>query len=430
MPIIVRSVNRSKNVLRFSERVNDRALRDFVPALYDAINRGHRDLVLDFRRTTFAYADAVLPIVCLVDHRRARGNEFRVELPDDSTLRRLFLNSNWANLIDPSHPRVDLRHPEHLPASRYTSHTEQQEAVDSVLRIVLRSMDLRRDVIAALEWSLNEITDNVLNHAQSPSGGIVQVNTFHQRHAIKFVVADAGRGIPVAMREAFPHLRNDADAINEAVKAGVTSVPESGQGNGLAGSLRIATRSQGSFKISAGRAQVSVFKDERTGKYRTQNSRAPSEHRFPGTVVMLDLRTDTDFAIEEALALEGRALVGVSDIVDLRYISETGDLVVKLCEESLGFGTRHAGVELRRKCRNLLNAEPGRRLVLDWSGVPLVASSFADEAVGKLFVEMGPTEYATRVSHLNTEPLVRSLLDRAILQRVAQSVAQMEQGRP
>jgi anti-sigma regulatory factor (Ser/Thr protein kinase) len=409
-------------VLRFSDRVNDKALRDFVPALYEAVNRGYDQLVLDFRRSTRAYADAVLPIVCLVDHRRSRGNRFRLELPEDPTLRQLFLNANWANFLDPAHPMLALRHPQHLPASRYLSHTEQQEAVDSVLRIVLRSMELRRSTITALEWSLNEITDNVLNHAKSPTGGLVQVNTFHDQHVIKFVVADAGRGIPVAMRDAFPQLRDD-EAISEAVKTGVTSVPDSGQGNGLAGSLRIATQSLGSFKITAGKARLSVFKDGRTGRYRTQKGAAPSGYRFPGTVVMLELRTDTDFAIEDALALDQRSeLVELTDIVDLRYSSGGGELVIRLCDEALGFGTRHAGVELRRKCQNLLNAEPGKRLVLDWAGVPLVSSSFADEAVGKLFVEMGPTDFAARVSHVNTEELVRSLFDRAVLQRVAQSL--------
>ena len=206
----------------------------------------------------------------------------------------------------------------------------------------------------------------------------------------------------------------------------MTSVPDSGQGNGLAGSLRIATQSQGSFKITAGKAQLSVFRDQRTGKFRTMTGRAPSNFKFPGTVVMLDIRTDTEFAIEEALALGGSMPGGVTDIVDLRYSSESGELIIRLCDEAMGFGTRHAGVELRRKCQNLLNAEPGKRLILDWTGVPLVSSSFADEAVGKLFVELGPTNFATRVSHVGTEPLVRSLLDRAVLQRVAQSMVREE----
>ncbi len=424
-PILIRSVNRSKNALRFTERVNDKAVRDFVPALYDALNRGFTDLVLDFRSTTRAYADAILPIICLVDHRRRRGNTFKVLLPESVNLRQLFLNANWAHFLDAEHPKVDMSHPQHLALRRYTTHAEQQDGVNAALDVALRNMDLRRDVISALEWSLNEITDNVLNHAQADQGGLLQVSTFRDEHKIKFVVGDGGRGVPVAMREAFPTLRNDVEALEEAMKSGVTSIPDSGQGNGLAGSLRIATYAEGSFKISSGKGQIAVYRDARGGEYRPRKTRFPGDMRFPGTLVMAELRTDADFAIEEALALDGTPRPPAADIVDLQYGGAEDHLVVCIQEESIGFGTRHAGVELRTKCRNLLNAEPTKRLVLDWSGVPMISSSFADEALGKLFIELGPTQFGTRIASVGTEPLVRSLIDRAILQRVAQAAADL-----
>lgn len=424
MSVIISTVSRSKNTIRFGDRVDDRALRDVVPVLYQALGRGYPDLVLDFRRTTRAYADSVLPIISLLDHRRQRGNSFRVLLPEDAVLRQLFLNTNWAHLMDPDQDGSHLERGQHLAARRYLNHAEQQSVVDSALDVVLKCMELRRDVITALEWSLNEVTDNVLNHAQSAMGGLVQVDTFRERQRLKFVVADSGRGIPAAMREAFPRLRDD-EALSEAVKPGVTSIPDSGQGNGLAGSLRIATYAHGSFKITSGRARLIVHEDPRTKKYRTRRGAPPHrpEHRFPGTTVMMELSTATPFEVEEALALDGTRRSPIADVVDLRYSDPAGDLVIRVCEEGLGFGTRHAGIELRRKAQNLLNAEPTKRLVLDWNGVPLISSSYADEAVGKLFVELGPTAFTGRVLHAGAEPLVSSLLDRAIMQRVAQVVA-------
>lgn len=92
------TVKRSKNVIAFGERVNDRTLRDFVPVLYDAVERGFREIVLDFRNCDRAYADAVLPIICLLDHRRRRGSTFEALLPESASLRQLFLNANLGPL--------------------------------------------------------------------------------------------------------------------------------------------------------------------------------------------------------------------------------------------------------------------------------------------------------------------------------------------
>lgn len=413
-------MRRKKNRIEFGSRVDDRALKGFMVALEEALSRGHERIVLDFRLTTRAYADSMLPLICHTDARRARGSTFDVLLPDSTTLAQLFLNTNWAHLIDPKHPSSHAEHPRHLPVMRYREHAEQQFAVRAATDVVLRNMDqMTRDAIRAVEWTVNEITDNVLNHAQSEIGGLVQVDTFREQGRVKLVVADGGRGIPAAMREAYPHL-HDQEAISKAMERGVTSPRDAGQGNGLAGSVSIARLAEGSFKILSGNAALSVFRDDRGGPYKTQKGEAPRGRKFPGTTVMLEMSTTAPFDLGEALALDGTT--HMTDIVDLRYAAPNDTLVVKVCEESLGVGTRHAGAELRRKCTTLLGAEPTKRLILDWEGLAVVSSSFADEAIGKLFVDLGFTRFSSRVSHANAEPLVASLLDRAVMQRVAQSV--------
>src|SRR5207244_13444602 len=101
--------------------------------LYEAVNRGFRSIVLDMRLSERAYADAVLPIICLLDHRRRRGDTFSLVLPEAPHLRQLFLNTNWAHYMDPSHPNLDMEHRQHLAARRYETRGERQEAVTPVL---------------------------------------------------------------------------------------------------------------------------------------------------------------------------------------------------------------------------------------------------------------------------------------------------------
>jgi anti-sigma regulatory factor (Ser/Thr protein kinase) len=417
--IRLRTIDRSKGTLHFRARLDDRALKDFMVLVDEAQSRHFNPIVLDFRRLSEAYSDSVLPLIAIVEERLARGQGFRVLPPEDETIARLFRNAGWSALLEGSEPHTLSGH-KHLPVRRYRDHSEQQAVVRDAVDCVLRNMSLHRSAIRALEWTVNEITDNVLNHARADRGGLVQVNTFTAQQKIKLVVCDAGRGIPAAMRESFPHLR-DGEAITEAMKPGVTSPRDAGQGNGLAGSTRIAQYAHGSFKILSGGAGLSLFRDDR-GQYKVQKSAPPRTHKFPCTTVMVELSTAVDFDIEEALALDGRR-TELLDVVDLRYAADDGSLVVKICDETLGVGTRHAGAELRLKCSNLLAAEPGKRLVLDWTGIPLVSSSFADEAIGKLFVELGFMLFTSRVSHTGAEPLVASLLNRAVMQRVAQEAA-------
>ena len=87
--------------------------------------------------------------------------------------------------------------------------------------------------------------------------------------------------------------------------------------------------------------------------------------RFRGTVVYAEVGVDSRFHLSEALGFQGEPHQP-ADIIELQYQSETGDAVVlKLSEESTGFGSRPAGRQLRTKCMNLLEAEPtndhGRR---------------------------------------------------------------------
>jgi hypothetical protein len=50
--------------------------------------------------------------------------------------------------------------------------------------------------------------------------------------------------------------------------------------------------------------------------------------------------------------------------------------------------------------------------------VHLISSSFADEVFGKLFVALGPIKFGQLCKFKNVDPTVRTLMDRAISQRM------------
>ena len=384
--------------------------------LHDCRTLGYQDVILDFSICDSAFPSGMLPLLSSADLLRREHVDLSVILPEKDELRRLFLNTNWAYLLEPErYQESDTVHDRHMAAHRFTDSDEQQQLVNVFMDVVMGNMTLERDVIAGLEWSINEITDNVLNHAECEEGGIAQVSTFRNTRRVAFGVADSGRGILSSLSEGHPYLRTDAQAIGEAVKVGVTRNPDVGQGNGIAGTLRISTMSEGMFEITSGLASLVI----RDGQSRTHKRR--EAQRFVGTIVYAELGLDAHFHLSEALGFSGEPHQP-TDVIELLYETESGEAVIlKLSEESTGFGSRPAGRQLRTKCINLLNAEPNKPLLLDWSGVPLVSSSFADELVGKLFASLGPLAFSARVRNTNMEAVVRGLIDKAIMQRVAQT---------
>lgn len=421
MPAKSRVVVREDNLIRFVGRVDEPAHRQFMWCVHECLRRGYMDVVFDFSKCESAFPRGMLPILSSADTLRRDTVDVSIRLPEDTVLERLFLNTNWAHLLEPERfQKSDTAHDRHLASQRFTDFEQQQALVNMFMDIVMRNMILDRRIIAGLEWSINEITDNVLNHAMCQEGGIIHVSTFRDSHKVTFGVSDSGRGILASLREGHPSLQTDAQAIDKAMKAGITRDPDAGQGNGIAGTMRIATKSWGLFEITSGQTQIVVRTNQTDG---SPNSRVYNRRRresLQGTVVYAELHTDKQFDLAEALGVDGKPH-DPGDIIEMHYETNAGAaLSLKLSDESTGFGSRLAGRQLRTKCMNLLRAEPTKPLLLDWTGVLLVSSSYADELVGKLFVELGPLAFSARIRNLNMDSLVRGLVDKAIMQRTAQ----------
>lgn len=98
---------------------------------------------------------------------------------------------------------------------------------------------------------MNELADNVLVHSGGATGWL-QIIVRPRPHRVDLVVADTGLGIRETIRQAFPDIVTDAQALRLAVEKGTTRDRSIGQGNGLAGSLRIAEAAHGWVNLLSG----------------------------------------------------------------------------------------------------------------------------------------------------------------------------------
>lgn len=407
---------RDKNRIVFQGAFGLADLLRPLAGLHQAVqNAGYSDLTLDFSSCTAAFAGPMLALCSQVMRLHKAQVDVELVKPKDPALARLFQNANWAHFLQPrDNPPSTFKGYSQIPATQFTNGAEQQRAVNRIVNAILGAIpDLERKELAALEWSVNEITDNVLNHAHSGIGGLVQVSTFKRtQKRVEYIVADAGVGIPTTLRATHPQFTSDADALDHAIREGVTRDKSIGQGNGLFGSYQICSHSKGFFQVESGYGKL-VFTD-RQGLH-VSTEKVP----FEGTLVAAQIDFSVPHLLEEALRFGGKPHTPV-DFVELRYEQHGNqEILFMLKDESSSFGSRVAGAPVRTKLANLVRMCPGQRIAIDFSGVPLVSSSFADEVLGKLFAELGPMTFMQRFELRNVDTTVRQLVDKAIAQRMS-----------
>ena len=408
------AVVREGNAVRIlSARLNSYTIRGVIASSRELIKKGYEDCEVDLSRIQYAYPDGESPLVALTDWMRSQGCEIEVIPPKEGSVVRVLENTGVLHLCDPTRFADErLDHRRHLPVLRFKTGAEQHQIVAQFMETILSHIEMSKETLEALEWSFGELTDNVINHANSAQGGLAQLSVAKDGTRANFVVCDAGIGIPASLRQssAYKRMRQDNVALAEAVKQGVTRDNSIGQGNGLAGSLRIATDSGGSISIHSQRGGLLAERDS------SRNKQWPAAFSFPGTVVHAIIDCASNVSVGNALDDPGYSPTSYAG--GLTDDEEAIRFLVK--REATGFGSREGGQALRVKCLNLLRLHPEVRILIDWGAIPVIASSFADEFIGKLFFEIGPVEFASRIQFYDVEPTVQRIVNSSLLQRVRQ----------
>jgi anti-sigma regulatory factor (Ser/Thr protein kinase) len=369
------------------------------------------EITLDLTAVERAYPNGMVPLVVLVDQlRKEHGADFHVVLPIDAGCRRVMETNNWASHLVPDGgfpvtARANALH-------RFSDDSQLNDLINSQIREVLGNANFAKGVLQSFEWALNEVAGNVLVHSGVDSGWL-QVALHPATHHLAVVVADAGLGIPATIQSAYPgKVDRDEDAIALALQEGITSKPDFGQGKGLTGTLEIVKKNAGGRLSVHSRAGHVGWADGRLAIRRE----APP---FRGSLV--DIQLDTSEPIDIETALWGSAPVYPFNESLYGRNTPVGVMRFELAKEASGFGNRVTGQRMRTKIENLLAAAPQDLLEIDFSGVELIASSFADEVFGKLAVALGFVGFATRMRLVNLNQFCRGIIDDVVKSRIVQS---------
>ena len=269
-----------------------------------------------------------------------------------------------------------------LPLKLVSSDKDVADTVRAISLLLAGQFASSEQYLPAVEWVVSELVDNVFLHADSEVPGVVSARYHKAKSRFEIAVVDVGRGIRASLGVKIP-LWSDGSAIDQALRRGVTRDEGVGQGNGLAGAREIVRMNGGFLEIWSG-----------TAVWRAEGSRDLGfkvGDAVPGTGVMIAL--DTRGPID----LKGTWIAGYrhSRFLGAQAPPPVGETVVHVLEEVESTGTRGAG----RKLRELLLLALGQQdaVSVDFEGVTAASSSFLDELLGRLALELGPDEFRRRV---------------------------------
>src|SRR6202048_552810 len=305
--------------------------RSALVCIFQLIQKlGYLDVILDFSAVTYVDADMMLPISSYAAYYRKNQIDFSLIEPTDPVLRRLFINTNWAHFIDPQKYALnDRRRSNNLPALQFLDGDAQHNVVNQAMEILMETIKVQeRTQLKALEWALNEITDNVLNHAESSIGGLVQIQSFPSKNRVSFYVADAGLGIPSTLRKAIPAISSDSDALDRAIREGVTRNKATNQGNGLYGTFKCCEESNGSLLILSNRAVL---------KYDGKGLSVKADNvPFRGSFISATIDYSTERLLEKAFVFKGKVHEPANDYIDMHYAQVEDKILFEVGKEVEG----------------------------------------------------------------------------------------------
>ncbi len=403
------------NAIYFDEDITKIYTKHLCSAIYQMIERRkYTDITLDFSKVTKPSYTPVLVAASRSIYYKSQGDiSFSYVPPIDDKASKLFYNANWSHFFDAvNFPNYSLtKRGQHIPSIKFIDQKTVHNGIDIILENVLASIQLDRDNLTALEWALAELTENALTHSQTKCSSLLHAEVNANKKLVSLWLVDSGIGIPVSLRKANSGYTSDTDALADSIKEGVTSNPPYNQGNGLYGSYRMAIVSRGFFRIESNKAQL----EYKLGNLNVKKSDVP----FPGTLIECTVRLE-DAVLGEALNFKGKKHKVSYDYVNkaTQFCSTTQMPIIRIKEECASTRSRSEGESLKNKIINFSHYHEGKKVVLDFTDVSLISSSFADEAIGKIYAEFGFIDASQRLEFRNINDTIKQLIDRAILLRL------------
>lgn len=405
----------------YNSRTYDNVIRPFnltnkrlIPEIINSLKRlhfkfGHKKIVFDLQQIEKVFPYPTVPIAGYIHYFQESLNvefefinvptylrKIHFLSPDDINKTTTGLGTNFLDRIWLFHTSTDV----HL-------------LVNGFLSSIRKSCTVEEGILQACEWGLNEIMDNVIQHSNE-NVGFVMAQVLKDSNILKVSIFDYGQGIFESLRHSSYKPRHATDAISLAVQEGVTRDKKIGQGNGMWGLYNIINLNDGTLQITSGKGNLNFINRIKTTE--SSNDIIMLSPRQQSTSINFDLQLNNPISMKEALGGYEPIDMFIENLED-----EFDRIIYKIIEQSSGTGTRQSGERIRNEIINIYKSSK-KPVILDFQGIGIIASSFADELIGKLVQELGLFQFQAAFPMKNMNSTIQAIVQRSLSQRLAENV--------
>jgi hypothetical protein len=395
-------LEREGNLIIFYKLNHPKVVSDFIREVFHAKNAGYEIIDLDFSNVNAIFPNAGVPISGLMEFFETTGIEF---IYDDAPqiIKPLKVSTNCESFNRGVLNKI----------WKFENSSDIGKLVDSFINELSKCDKFEKGVLNALEWSINEVMDNVIQHSNYSHGYVMGQIHKNSKH-VAFTIFDTGQGIYNSLKNTVHSPKYVLDALTLCIKEGVTRDKSKGQGNGMYGLHSVVKENDGSLVITSGSGSY-IFSN---GDVKTYKGLPYPSYDNSCTTIDFQIDYNKPISIENALPFKNYKFVSLR-IDNLE--TEFGDILYNLKEKAQGTGTRQSGERIRTEIGNIIR-DTQKIIIIDFQGIAVISSSFADELIGKMVVEYGFFNFNNIIRMINMNDLCQTIVQRSVAQRMSESM--------
>lgn len=394
------------NIITLNNLTNQHLILEFINSLNGLIFKfKHKEIIIDCTNVSYVTPLPSVPLVGIIDYyKETWGIKFTFR-----NLRRYLQYSNFAKPERISQTTIERSSSLLDKFWTFSNSEEINNTVNSLTSSLMRKTVCEEGVINGCIWAVNEVMDNVIQHSGTGKG-FVMAQFNNNNSLLNVCIYDYGFGIYKTLLKSDFRPKSAVDAITLSIREGVTRDKRIGQGNGLWGLNNITSQNDGRLSIISGKGGMFFSKKGEVAK--PYNEIVILNKDNQSTTVSFILNLNKKISLKEAL--KGHE---VTDMFIENLKGDFGDTIYKIADVGSGTGTRESGLQMKNELLNIYNITKCK-IIIDFNGIGIISSSFADEFIGKLIDEIGFYQYQSIFQLVNMNTGIRPIFEASLKKRL------------